>query len=215
MFLMAQTPSHSRLINLAAKAALAPLGFQQKGASRLWFADKSYWKLLVEFTPSGFSKGSYLSVGAMWLWQPDIDHNVFHYFRRLGGFVSYESDEQFAPEAHRLAIRAATEMIKLEKQFSSLEKIAAFLCENTSEYPVQIYNAAVAVALSGAIDRSRILFKKLIDQDPNKSQLWGIRKKAKLLATYLDDEARFRKAVEKIISDTRVLQRLPPQNSYF
>ncbi len=72
---MAQTNEHGRIIAAVAKSALAPLGFRRKGASRVWLADHGFWLDVVEFQPSGFSKGSYCNVAVHWLWgrcQPKI-----------------------------------------------------------------------------------------------------------------------------------------------
>lgn len=59
---------HSRIIASAAKAALEPIGFRQKGRSRLCLADHGYWLNLVEFTPSRWSKSVSLLNAAHWLW---------------------------------------------------------------------------------------------------------------------------------------------------
>jgi hypothetical protein len=53
---VAQTNQHAKIIAAAAKSALTPLGFQRKGASRIWFADKGYWLLVIEFQPSAWEQ---------------------------------------------------------------------------------------------------------------------------------------------------------------
>jgi hypothetical protein len=79
---------------------LRPLGLQRKGRSRVWFDDHGWWVGVVGFQPSRFSRGSYLNVGAMWLWSGNshVTDQVGVRVRRAP-FVSYESDAQFAPEA--------------------------------------------------------------------------------------------------------------------
>jgi hypothetical protein len=86
---------YSRLIRTAANRALAPLGFQQKGRSRLWFADRGYWAPVIEFQPSGFSKASYLNICASWLWHPG-DSWTFNYYARADGLLNLKPSSNFA-----------------------------------------------------------------------------------------------------------------------
>ena len=114
---MGQTNAHGRIIAAAARSALVPLGFQRKGASRIWFADRGYWLLVVEFQPSAWSKGSYLNVAAHWLWSsltegPQVVLS-FDYGGRAGGFISFENEDQFSPQAAALAEVAAAESLRL------------------------------------------------------------------------------------------------------
>lgn len=57
---------HNKILNAAAREVLRPLGFRQRGRSRMWFEDRGWWLVLVEFQPSQWSRGSYLNVGPMW-----------------------------------------------------------------------------------------------------------------------------------------------------
>ncbi len=143
---------HSRLIRDAARTALSPLGFQQKGRSRVWLADRGFWALVIEFQPSGFSKGSYLNICASWLWHPD--GLPLNYFRRAGGFIAFETTEQFKPEAERLAGLAAVEMAGLDRKFKSLDAVAVYLKEKanneqTRKNPWTLYDAAIVAGLTG------------------------------------------------------------------
>ena len=61
---MSADSQHNRIIARAAKRRLEPLGCLQKGRSRTWIDDHGWWIGVVEFQPSGWSKGSYLNVGA-------------------------------------------------------------------------------------------------------------------------------------------------------
>ena len=64
---MAMEP-HAKIINAVAKKALAPHGFFRKGSSRIWLQDNGWYLTMVEFQPSGFSKGTYLNVAMHFLW---------------------------------------------------------------------------------------------------------------------------------------------------
>src|SRR5205085_1650054 len=94
---------HTKLLNAAAREILRPLGLVQNGRSRTWLDDQRWWLGVVEFQPSGFTRGSYLNVGINWLWNVK-DWLSFDFGHRVdlpseGEFVSYESNEQFAPLA--------------------------------------------------------------------------------------------------------------------
>ena len=95
---MASSAEHSKLLTLAARKHLAPLGCKQQGRSRFWFDDHGWWAATVEFQPSSWSKGSYLNVGAMWFWHP-ADHWVFNEFERVAPFQEFRDDIQFAEVA--------------------------------------------------------------------------------------------------------------------
>jgi len=68
--------NHNQLITRAARAELPPIGCIEKGRSRIWLDDQRWWVTVVEFQPSGRSKGSCLNVGACWLWHAK-DHFTF------------------------------------------------------------------------------------------------------------------------------------------
>ena len=67
---MSAANAHGRIIAAIAKARLEPLGCQRKGRSRFWFSDERFWLIGIEFQPSSSSRGTYLNVGANWLWYP-------------------------------------------------------------------------------------------------------------------------------------------------
>jgi hypothetical protein len=65
---VAMALDHNRDIAMAARSVLRPIGCVQKGRSRTWLDDRGWWVGVIEFQPSGWSKGSYLNVGACFLW---------------------------------------------------------------------------------------------------------------------------------------------------
>jgi len=78
---------HSKIIADAAKRNLAPIGLTRKGRSRVWLDDRGWYVTVVEFQPSGFSKGSYLNVGRSY--QHDNDCEKYSSF--VGGATSRRS----------------------------------------------------------------------------------------------------------------------------
>lgn len=162
--------AHDRIIADAAKGVLRPLGFQQKGRSRLWFADHNWWLLVVEFQPSSWSKGSYLNVAAHWLWS-DVGTVSLDYGGRQEGFEEYVSDEQFADAAARLASAAAREAERLAALFVSPVATAQVLVAEartgTGRSPGHpgwmAYHAGVAAGLAGRVTDAREMFDHVLE----------------------------------------------------
>lgn len=205
---------HSRLIRDAARRTLSPLGFQQKGQSRLWFADRGLWALVVEFQPSGFSKGSYLNVCAMWLWSPSI-HWVFNYYWRADRFIEFRTIEQFKPEAKWLADQAGLEAALLDKKFESIGAIASYLKRETeaeacdpqlrrSSWP--LYHAAIAAGLAGDQEFSLRCFSEMMTGNWTREIQIEVASLAKLLA----EDREFHSAILKKVAATRAALKLPP-----
>src|SRR4051812_24961685 len=109
---MTQQNEHGRLIAAAAKAALSPLGCKRKGQSRFWYSDQHFWVVSIEFQPSGWAKGSYLNVGAHWLWYSNRNWGFSEEARVEDlGFTRFENVEQFRPLIAAMATRAAEEVL--------------------------------------------------------------------------------------------------------
>ena len=197
---------HGRILAVAAKRHLTPVGGRRKGQSRVWLIDHGYWLVQIEFQPSGWSKGSYLNAGAHWLWRYEPGPITFDYNDRVEGFISFESGEQFEPEADRLATRAAKEALKLEGIFGSITETAPVLTNlvMAGRTGWSTYHAAVAAGLAGEISQSRRLFERVqIDfADP-------VRSVASKLERVLDRPGDYRAAVEVSIAEQRSHNKLP------
>lgn len=157
---------HDKIIADAAKAVLVPLGFRRKGRSRVWLADHDWWATVVEFQPSAWSKGSYLNVGAHWLWS-EMDCVSFDFGGRVAEFVEYQSDAQFTTAAARFAQCAADEAQRLSQTFVSLEATAEILLneERTLDGFGQggwmAFNAGVALGIVGRMDDALEMFGRV------------------------------------------------------
>ena len=132
---MASTPPHSRLLADVGREVLRPLGLTQKGRSRVWLDDRGWWVCVVEFQPSSWSRGSYLNVGAMWLWRESEDiYFAVGYRVTEAPFVELESEAQFAPAARRLAGIAARKVIDYRGLFPELASAARYLDQQTRRH---------------------------------------------------------------------------------
>jgi hypothetical protein len=105
---------HSKILNTVARKVLNPVGVKQKGRSQIWLDDQGWWVTVIEFQSSSWSKGSYLNVGVNWQWYP-IDYFSFDLGYREETYIEYKSDEQFEPEAHKLAQTALKKLKSIER----------------------------------------------------------------------------------------------------
>jgi hypothetical protein len=157
---------HDRIIAEAAERELAPLGFERKGRSRLWFADRGYWVSVVEFQPSQWSKGSYLNRGPHWLWGLG---DGLSFDRPVAGersFIAFDTPEAFTALAAEQARAAARTSAELDATFSSIKQTADVLRRDLERgrpggWPG--FHAAVASGLSGDTDSARQLLEETID----------------------------------------------------
>jgi hypothetical protein len=160
---MAAENEHSRIIAAAARAALEPHGFWRKGRSRIWLADRGYWLAVVEFQPSGFSKGSYLNLAAHWFWSAMPDVLSFDYIPEGGKpWVAFETPAQFEQAATELSNQALNKLGLLDSLFPNPHAIAAALTRRAAAAGGGVtvwnaFNAAVAAGLVGDLSTANEL----------------------------------------------------------
>ncbi len=210
---MAKQNELGRLIAAAASAALAPVDCFRRGQSRVWLSDERYWVIMIEFQPSGFSQGSYLNVGASWLWYEKKSGGLnFNAGDRIddAGFAPFESKEQFRPLIGAMAMRAAQEVLAIRTKFSSIDAISRYL--NTKpQFPVWGYfHSAVAAGLNGEVESSRAYFGKLLALPISADWHADVHAEAARLAETVNDPGRFRCTVEDVVRRRRMGARLPP-----
>ncbi|MDH6580640.1 hypothetical protein [Kitasatospora sp. MAP5-34] len=153
---MAPNSPSSRLVTAAAREVLRPLGLQQRGRSRTWLDDQGWWLGVVEFQPSSWGQGTYLSVGAMWLWD-DADYLAFHVGGREAGHESYKDEAQFASLAMDMARLAASRTVEYRGLFTSPTSTAKYLAAHSAQRgnAWDNYHAGVAAGLVGDADTAR------------------------------------------------------------
>jgi len=200
-----------RVLAIAARRELAPLGCVRQGRSRIWIADQRFWAIMVEFQPSGYAKGSYLNVGAHWFWHAK-DHWSFDYGNRVAGFTGFVDDEQFAAAAERLARGAAADVHALRSKFSSLGDVSRVLVPWADALATAWpdYHAAVAAGLNGDVANAARLFARLAAAPTVAAWHRDLQDRGAALATRLDDARAFRARVLAIVEEARALHRLAP-----
>jgi hypothetical protein len=206
---MPKTTPHSRILEKAAGEILIPLGLFQKGHSRTWIDDQGWWIGVIEFQPSSWSKGSYLNVGAMWLWN-EKDYFSFDVGYRVDHHVRYESDDQFESESLRLARLAADEVVKYRRMFPTIDSAASYLREHANpSNQWSLFNTAVACGYVGDTAASSRYFKKLIQQNADFPWEKKLRQRCAQLANEVRDNQAFARIIEGSIARTRQLLKLP------
>lgn len=110
---------HNKLIAQAAKAVLEPMGLFRKGRSRVWIDDNGWFFTVVEFQPSGYSKGVHLNAAVNFLWSR-ADHLTYDFYdgtsSRTENFVSYDGDDDaFLDKMLSFANTAAERVMEYRK----------------------------------------------------------------------------------------------------
>ena len=204
---------HARFLLHAARTHLRPIGVIQKGKSRTWLDDRGWFVTVVEFQPSGFSKGSYLNVGAhfLWTWTDSLSFDLGH---RIDHFVDYESEEQFAAEADRLAKRAAQEVLAIRERLRSPTALTAVLDARPGGKGWLEYHAAVALGLSGRSEEAQARFLYLADLAADDDREWvrEKRERCRQFASLVTDSPGFVDMISDLIRQHRAQLKLPEVN---
>jgi hypothetical protein len=205
---------HTKLLTAAARESLRPLGLRQKGRSRTWLDDHGWWVGVVEFQSSAWSKGSYLNVGGMWLWDEQGHHVRFDVGHRVdgAGFIEYESDEQFAPEARRFSALAADEVRRLRATLRDLDSAITWLrdhSEGGQGWPD--YNLGIALGLAGEHAEAAQCLRRL-SHEPGDPDWWqqAVTRARELADLLENDVSAFRTQMQSAITAFRVALKLEP-----
>lgn len=199
---------HGKIIAAAAKAELAPLGFQRKGQSRLWIADRGFWLNVVEFTPSRWSKSVSLMNAAHWLWV-GAGFMSFNEAVPSNCHADFETDEQFKSEVANIAKVAREKAVEIDARFPSLHAVAEFVIDRARSSPERMgpswwgYEAGIASALIGRSEEARSFLHGLSDE--------RVTERAAPLLPLIDRPASFRAKVNDIVSEERARLKLKPQ----
>ena len=205
---MAET-RHNQLIAEAARRVLTPLGVRQRGRSRIWLDDRGWWLIVIEFQPSSWARGTYLNVGAMWLWR-QIGHLAFDHGYREEGFQEFRDAADFEAKAAAVAERAAVEVLRLRAQFADLEAVARALGGDAPKDGWGQYHAAIAAAL--ASDRTAAVVGLDALATPRSDDppwLRDLRAWAREIRGLIDRPTELAAYLDAVVRDTRSALKLP------
>lgn len=206
--------THNAQLAKAAKKHLGPIGMKRKGQSRVWFKDNGWWLGVVEFQPSSWSKGSYLNVAAMWLWNAK-DYWSHDEGGRVEKFHEFKDADQFADAADALALRARDEVLALSQRFSSLALVAAHLARNSDENPWQSYHAAMAALAIGDAEHAQKRFRALLAFKDAAPFMVALKAKVRSFSELLASGTEPLEIVGQEVTHTRALLKLPPVEAAF
>ncbi|MEU5934540.1 hypothetical protein [Micromonospora sp. NPDC047187] len=221
----------TRLVAAAARQHLQPLGLHRRGGSRVWFDDRGWWLIVVEFQPSR-SHGTYLNVGAMWLWH-EQDHWSFDegsriYWRNDAAFVAHPpigeagwtslldfvNPEQFTRDIDMLAGIAAQRVEQLRSQFPDATATAHQLASRTTGHGESpwwhAYHTGSAAALAGDPDNARQAFHRITVGNLDPDWAHDLAQHARQLADLADDPPALQQHIIEVIHATRQRLKLPP-----
>lgn len=207
-------PDHNRLLTSAARDELQPLGCRQKGRSRTWLDDHGWWVGVVAFQPSSWSKGSYLNVGACWLWYEkehySFDAALSPYGSRVESFHEFDDSDAFTNAAKQLARRAREEVLSLRQQFESVGKAAIFLESNKPQQNIWAhYDAGVAAGLIGNHEAALRHFRQVASEKMDFDWVLLLKSRTAELTQSVRDAVRFQAEISAIVRKTRELLKLP------
>ncbi|MEU1397461.1 hypothetical protein ABZ403_15550 [Micromonospora zamorensis] len=221
----------TRLVAATAREHLQPLGLRRRGATRLWFDDRGWWLILVEFQPSR-SNGTYLNIGAMWLWH-ERDHWSFDdgdriYWRNDAAFVTqppigeagwtssldFINAEQFARDINMVAGVAAQRVEQLRGQYPDPAATARQLASRTTglgESPWwHAYHTGAAAALAGDAGTARQAFHRITVGNLDPDWAHDLARHARRLADLADNPPALQRRIIELIQSTRRQLKLPP-----
>ena len=204
------TDDHNAAIAKAARTVLGPSGCVRKGdAPRTWLDDRGWWIGIVEFQPSGFSKGSYLNVAASWLWKPEgASLLTFDDFSDVGRpWREVSPGSIFDAAALELAGMALQGLETLRSRHETI----AFSADHLSRHADlgeavtnhQRYHAGVACGLSGRMDDARRFFSEAIIPPDGIAWIAALNEDCSKLAKLTADPVAFRAYVVDRIQENR------------
>lgn len=147
---------HDKIIAAEARRTLSPLRFVRKGRSRLWLADHRWWLNVVEFTPSRWSKGAYVTNSAHWLFAGK-GHVTFDFHGEKRPRLDFFSEEQFTAEMPAMAELAASQAKAIEDKHRDAQAIYQFITKRASDgTPMSTswwsYQAGIVSILMGKVE---------------------------------------------------------------
>ena len=224
-------PTPDQMVVAAAQAGLRPLGLRRHRRTRLWFEDRGWWLLLVEFERAGTH--THLRVGAKWLWGgPETfgyDRGGRLFWRaETGDFaadrpddgkvwtqsIQHTDDAQFATGLAQLVDIAGRRAAELRQEFATPADVAATLtgrqtrAGQTSWW--HVFHAGAAAGLSGDAETARQQFDRIRPDRLAAGWEQRLHREAAALSALAGDPKALRDRLLADIHTTRAALSLPP-----
>jgi hypothetical protein len=201
-------PLHSKLLTDAARQVLRPMGLTQKGRSRTWLDDHGWWVCVVEFQPSSWSRGSYLNVGCMWLWNVK-DYISFDEGNRVESLTTFQDERQFQSESDRLARRAAAEVNRYRSLFPSVNAVASYYISHPTTVFWPSFHAGIACAVAGRVEESRAFLRNVTETKDENAWVMAAQSEAAQISAMAHKRTQVKEIVMERVTQTRAMQKLP------
>lgn len=184
----------------------------QRGRSRTWLLDRGWFASIIEFQPSSFGRGSYLNVGAhfLWTWNEYLSFDLGH---RVEGFQEYENDEQFSLAVDELVRAAVSRLREIDADLPSVEAALRVLPKSTGGKLMMRFHRAVSHGLGGELGEAKKLLETLVDRTPDADWVEVLIGRCRELLLRVDDRRAFRAWVEEVIALHRAFLKLPTMDN--
>jgi hypothetical protein len=200
---------HNKLIAQVAKQTLLPAGLKRKGKSRLYYDDNGWWCTIIEFQPSGFSKGSYLNVGVSWLLY-EQDYWSFDVGSQEGSgrrFVSADNENEFTNDVFEKAMRAKEIVENNRERFSTVTKAHEYY-QSIQRSGWSYYYAAVIAGMNRQFDAAEQNFNSSLAYPERTEWQKELNLRTRKLMSLMGQPKEFAEAVFQIVLNSRILRRL-------
>ncbi|WP_428820140.1 hypothetical protein [Microbulbifer sp. MCCC 1A16149] len=206
------TPPHSKIINRVARQVLKPIGVKRKGQSRIWLDDNGWWITVIEFQPSAWSKGSYLNVGVNFQWYPQ-EHLSFDIGYREAGFVEYESNEQFEPQAQEFANLAKSKILEIREKLSSPKAVKEYVVSSLQDYRPTLwgeFHQGMSCVIAKEKNEAIAYFNQVLSNPHDTGWAIDLKEFVSKLISLLESGEDATHFLNEIVNKSRELKKLEP-----
>lgn len=207
---------HNKIINEVASGILKPQGLLRKGKSRTWLDDNGWFTTVVEFQPSGFSKGTYLNVGINFNWYKK-EYLSFDYGSRENGSVSADNPALFRERVIELAKHGLNKVIEY-RSFRSIEFAKIALLKNNTNNHNDMwrhYHQGMICILSRDLRKAVAYFEEILKIESDIPCVIDLQDDVKTLLGTISNESLALDYITNLIKETRILLRLPEVDKLF
>jgi hypothetical protein len=203
----------ARALRDAGRHVLGELGMcHRRSSPRLWWLDRGWWLVNVEFQPSSWQVGSYLNVGLQHLWVVQ-DHHAFEYDDRvqINGepFVDLAVDEPDVRAAADAIAHAARQAVQAWLARLADDHVHLRWLQAQGGIGWNGLNSAIATQLAGEPAPDSFL-AAAAGLDHSIGWQRDLADDCHYLAALSNDPAQFRDVVTSRISTTRANLELAP-----
>lgn len=208
------TPPHQQVLTRLATELLGPAGLVRRGRSRTWLDDHGWWVGVVTLEPSGFSRGTHLTVGVTWPFSLDPDPDlVLDDPRRVGPFVPDESDDGFAAAVEGLLRDGLGEVERRRRRLSTPGAAAEEVGARAGRGGWPAWDAACLHGLAGDASHAARLLDAVVTTAEDRAWWAPVRERAAAWRSLADaDPLAFRGELAAVVRASRAGLGLAPHH---